>query len=461
MSRRAVRRWSWLSSLSLLFVASLCFVPTLTSAHIGSLSAPQQEISVPTWLFLMTGGGVIGGSFLLASFVTDRQFIHVIHNAHRLFDPTTRFVIPTLRVLGVLSLLTVLVFGFFGPIEPLVNLAVLLVWGAWWSGYSITTYLFGNSWPVLNPWRTIADWFSIGNYNYPERLGAWPSVVALLGLVWIEVVSPLAGNPRLLAIVVLGYTVVTITGAVAFGTETWFRRVDPAARVFRYYGRVSPITHTEDGFRFRLPGSALTETKLVDGLDEVAFIVALLWVTSYDGFVATPFWRSLATPLVEAGLPAAVLYPLALAVGFGGFLFAYRISTRYSKRYAETYLTIGEIARRFAPSLLPIAVGYHLAHYLGYFLRLLPMLLNTLTDPLSPGIPMRIVLPAWFGGLELAFVLLGHLLAIWIAHAIAYDLFPSRLQAVKSQYALTAVMILYTVTSLYIVSQPVIDPPYI
>lgn len=409
----------------------------------------------------MTGGTVIGGSFLLASFVTDRQFIRVIHNAHRLFNPTTRLVTLLMRVLGVLSLLTVLVFGFFGPIEPLVNLAILLVWGAWWSGYSITTYLLGNSWPVLNPWRTIADWLPTGNYDYPEHLGAWPSVVALLGLVWIEVVSPLASNPRLLTIVVLGYTIVTITGAVAFGSETWFRRVDPAARVFRYYGRVAPITRTEDGFRFRLPGTALTETKLVDGLDEVAFIVALLWVTSYDGFVATPFWRSLATPLVEAGLPAAILYPIALVVGFGGFLLAYRVSTRYSKQHAETYLTVTEIARRFAPSLLPIAIGYHLAHYLGYFLRLFPMLLSALSDPFSPGIPMKIVLPAWFGGLELAFVLIGHLLAIWVAHAIAYDLFPSRLQAVKSQYALTAVMIFYTVVSLYIVSQPVIDPPYI
>ena len=461
MSCRAVHRWPWLFSLSFLFIASLCFVPGLTSAHIGSLSAPQQEISVPTWLFLMTGGGVIGGSFLLASFVTDRQFIRGLHSAHRLFDPTTRFAIPSMRVLGVLSLLTVLAFGFFGPTEPLVNLAVLIVWGAWWSGYSITTYLLGNSWSVLNPWRTIAEWLPRGDYDYPERLGAWPSVVALLGLVWIEVVSPLASDPRLLAVVVLAYTIVTIAGAVAFGNETWFRLVDPAARVFRYYGRVAPFTRTEDGFRFRLPGSALTETKLVDGLDEVAFIVALLWVTSYDGFVATPLWRSLAIPLVEAGLPAVILYPLALAVGFGVFLFAYRIATRYSKRHAETYLTIGEITRRFAPSLLPIAVGYHLAHYLGYLLRLLPMLLSALTDPLSPGIPLRLVLPAWFGGLELAFVLLGHLLAIWIAHAIAYEVFPSRLQAIKSQYALTVVMVLYTVISLYIVSQPVINPPYI
>lgn len=461
MSRRAVRRWSWLLSLSL--ISFLCSVPALTSAHIGSLSAPQQGLSVPTWLFLMTGGGVIGGSFLLASFVTDRQFIHLIHNAHRLFDPTTRVATLAMRVFGVLSLLTVLVFGFFGPIEPLVNLAVLIVWGAWWSGYSITTYLLGNSWPVLNPWRTITEWFPTGriDYDYPERLGAWPSVVALLGLVWIEVVSPLASDPRLLATVVLAYTVVTITGAVVFGSEVWFERVDPAARVFRYYGRVAPITRTVDGFRVRLPGSALTETRLVDGLDEVAFIVALLWATSYDGFVATPLWRSLATPLVEAGLPAAVLYPLALAVGFVVFLVAYRIATRYSKQYAETYLTIGEIARRFAPALLPIAAGYHLAHYLGYFLRLLPMLFSALIDPLSPGIPREIVLPAWFGGLELAFVLIGHLLAIWIAHAVAYELFPSRLQAVKSQYTFTAVMILYTVISLYIVSQPPIDPPYI
>jgi hypothetical protein len=184
-------------------------------------------------------------------------------------------------------------------------------------------------------------------------------------------------------------------------------------------------------------------------------------VTTYDGLVATRAWRDLARPVVEAGLPPVLLYPLALVAGFGVFLGAYRLAVRYGARFAETYLPESRLAERFAPSLLAIAAGYHFAHYLGYFLSLTPMLLGALANPLSPPPPRYLVLPGWFGGIELSGVLVGHLLAVWVAHAVAYDLFPSRLQAVRSQYALTAVMIVYTMTSLFVVSQPTVPVPFL
>ncbi|MFC6726217.1 hypothetical protein ACFQE1_17980, partial [Halobium palmae] len=67
----------------------------------------------------------------------------------------------------------------------------------------------------------------------------------------------------------------------------------------------------------------------------------------------------------------------------------------------------------------------------------------------------------WFGGVELAAVLVGHLVAVWVAHATAFDVFPSRMQAVRSQYGVTLVMVLYTMTSLWIVSQPYAAPPFL
>jgi hypothetical protein len=63
--------------------------------------------------------------------------------------------------------------------------------------------------------------------------------------------------------------------------------------------------------------------------------------------------------------------------------------------------------------------------------------------------------------LAVAFVLLGHLLAVWVAHASAYDVFPGRLQAVRSQYPFVVVMVLYTMTSLWIVSAPSATPPFV
>ncbi|MFT4890697.1 MAG: hypothetical protein ACI9YT_001615, partial [Halobacteriales archaeon] len=64
-------------------------------------------------------------------------------------------------------------------------------------------------------------------------------------------------------------------------------------------------------------------------------------------------------------------------------------------------------------------------------------------------------------GLELTFVLVGHVLAICVAHAVAFDLFPDRLQAIRSQYPFIAVMIAYTTLSLWIVAEPTLSPPYL
>ncbi|WP_227354428.1 hypothetical protein [Haladaptatus salinisoli] len=432
-------------------------------AHGGSLRGTSESLSVPLWLFLLTGGGAVSASFLLASFVTDRALVRGVHEWRRLARASADGIVLAARAAGVIALVGIVVGGVLGPADARQNLAIIVVWVGWWAGYTTSVYLVGNTWTVLNPWRTIADFvrrfLPSRGLDYPERLGAWPSVVGLLALVWVEVVSPLADDAELLVGMILLYSVVTLAGALAFGPDRWFSTVDPVARVFRYYGRVAPIRRTDSGFEFRLPGARLTETKLVTGRDEVAFVVALLWVTTYDGFVATPLWADIARAASGVGLPLRLVYVGALLGGYALFLGVYRAAVRLARRTADTYLTPDEIARRFAPSLLPIAAGYHLAHYLGYFLELSPTLLGVLASPLDPPQAVVLILPSWFGGLNMAFVLLGHLLAVWVAHATAYDVFPGRLQAVRSQYPLVAVMILYTMTSMWIVSQPSLVPP--
>ncbi|WP_227015565.1 hypothetical protein [Haloarcula sp. JP-L23] len=448
-------------------VGSLCwlFAVGTASAHGGSLAAGGREsLTIPTWLFLSTGGAAVGASFLLASFVTDRSFVERVHAwGTPLVDGEAR--IPRLlgRAIGVAGLAAVVVVGFFGPTTPRTNLAILLVWVGWWAGLAMTTYLVGNSWRVLNPLSTVALALPSLDRTYPDRLGAWPSVVGLLALVWLEVVSPLADDARLLATAVVGYSVLTLAGSVVFGRETWFSEADPVDRVFRYYGRVAPVSRAEDGsLRLRLPGMALSTPRLVDGADEVAFVVALLWVTTYDGLVTTPAWRALTTPLVSAGLPPHLLYPLALLAGFGLFLGVYRLAVRVSTRTAETYLAPDELAERFAPPLLAIAAGYHFAHYLGYFLFLAPALGTATLAPFADPAAVPVYqLPDWFGGVALAAVILGHLVAIWVAHAAAFDLFPSRLQAIRSQYPFVAVMVFYTMTSLWVVSRPEVPLPHL
>ncbi|MGM0590762.1 MAG: hypothetical protein ACQETI_03870 [Halobacteriota archaeon] len=454
------------------YVGTLCASAALVAlvvlsgtvvAHSGSLrGATQETLAIPTWLFLLTGGGAVGASFLLSSFVTDRVFIGSIRRWGRTVPMPGRLFVGVGRVAGVVLLVGTLYVGFVGPPTGVRNLAILVVWVGWWGGYVASAYLVGNSWPAVNPFRTLASLLPTLDLTYPERLGVWPSVVGILVLVWIEVVTPLADDPTVLVTILAGYTVVTLCGAVAFGVDRWFDSVDPISRLFRVYGSVAPIQRTDDGLRVCLPGTALEETRL-SSADEVAFVVAVLFVTTYDGFVATGLWETVATAGVDAGFPATAVYLLAFLGGFAVFWGVYRWAARAARRYGESYLSVGYLARRFAPSLLAIAAGYHLAHNLGAFLTLSPTLLSVAANPLAPpqNPPQLVGLPGWFGGVELGAVLLGHLLAVWVAHATSYDLFPGRLQAIRSQYGVTLVMVMYTMVSLWIVSEPYVAPPFL
>jgi hypothetical protein len=462
------------TALVLVFTALITGFSGVVAAHGGAIAGGQREtLQIPFWLFVSTGGGVVGASFLLGSFVTDRKFIDRIHDLRQPVRRLDRLRPVDRRVTGLVGilLLTVTVAAaFLGPQEPM-NVAILFVWVAWWTGFTMLTYSIGNIWPTLNPWRTILTGTQ-GTLEYPDEFGAWPGVAGLLAFVWLEVVSPVSENPRLLGLFVLGYTAYTLLGGYLFGADAWFENADPIANVFRYFGAVAPVTTHSEGVELTWPGARLSEAGLVDGADDAGFIIALLWATTFDGLVSTPAWASVTRavvtgniPLLQSvtgGIPPLLFYLATLVVGYALFLSAYFLASRLMAAYAETYRSPTYLRDRFAGSLLPIAVGYHLAHYLGYFLSLIPTFLAVSMNPLGtvPS-PQVLVIPSWFGGLSIAFVILGHLVAIWVAHATAFDIFPDRLQAIRSQYPMVAVMVFYTMLSLWIVTRPSVPLPYL
>jgi hypothetical protein len=179
-------------------------------------------------------------------------------------------------------------------------------------------------------------------------------------------------------------------------------------------------------------------------------------VTTYDGVVATVAWQAAQARVAALGVPAWLFSLILAFVGFACFLAVYRLAARLARTTADTYVTARFVAGWFAPALLPIAAGYHLAHFLGYFVGLSPALVAVASSPLSPPAAVPVLaLPAWFGGVQLALVVGGHLVAVWVAHARSFDVFPGRLQPLRSQYPFVAVTVAYTVTSLWVVAQPV------
>jgi hypothetical protein len=466
------------------------------SAHSGSLGSATASTTVPVWLTVLTGGVVVGATFLFTTLLTDHDAMRGV-NWWRLALPTPssarRLFVWLARAVSVGLLGLVLVTGLAGTTTPTQNFALLFVWTGWWAGYTMTTYLVGNTWPAFNPWRAIAApvrWLlgrllggtpeppadragedrrtdggvatrrPLAVRTVPERWGVWPAVAGLLGVVYLEVVSPIGSNPRALAVVVAGYSAVTVAGSLVYGRE-WFARVDPVSRIFATYGRVAPVQRDGDGLTVRLPGTAATETVLPDRPGETEFVVALLWATTYDGLVATPLWARVVTPVVEVGVPVVLVYVFVLLAGFGVFLAVYRLASRRIREHADTYVAVDEIERWFAPALIPIAAGYHVAHFLGYFLTLSPALAAVAAAPFAPPNTVALVLPDWFGTVKLGFVLLGHVVAVWVAHSLAFELFPGVLAAIRSQVPSVVMMVFYTMVSLWVITQPYVPPPFV
>jgi hypothetical protein len=453
-ARRAIFRGGVCAFIGVVGVLCLTEVVAASNAAVGLQSGSRESVSVPQWLYLLTGGAVIGASGLLASIVTDRAFIRAIHAWHRAVP--TRAALRTWavrvgRFVGLVVLVLAVYLGFAGPQIPTVSLTVVVVFAGVRAGLTMVAFLLGNPWPLVNPWRAIVETVPLRLRSYPERFGVWPAVGGLLALVFIETATPVNTIPRVLALAIIGYTLYTVAGGVFFGAEDWFRYCDPLAVAFRFYGRVAPLRWVDGELECRLPGAVLTETDEFDTAD-VAFAIALIWELTFSGFVNTQVGSAVLGAL--AGLvPRLLVLFVFFIVGYAVFLGAFWLAARVTRNRIETYLSVRTIGVWMAPPLLAIAAGYHLAHYFWLFVSNTPVLLTLLSSPLSPPAnPLVFAVPVWSNGLNIAFILVGHLLAVWVAHSRAYELFPSRLQAIRSQFPFIAVMIGYTVISLWLIS---------
>lgn len=442
------------------------FVDIVSAANLSSgLQEGSGDIQVPSWLYLTTGGAAVGASGMLAMFVTDRRLIESIHQAsytvtiRETLHRWGRIIIGTLTVVG---LGLVIYTGLTGPRIANANLAILVVFAGCRAGLVMMTYLVGNIWPALNPWRTLSTFLPSRDADYPEQWGVWPAVGGLLVLLWVEIVAAPAQFSRTLVIIVLAYSMYTLLGAVIFSPTDWFHYADPVAVLFRYYGAVAPIQRASSGISIKLPGAKLRKSEVIDGVSGVAFVLLLVWELTYSAFLVTPPGITTVEFIVDLGIPPVGTYLALLLLGYGFFVGSYWLATTYAKRIAETYVTTEFLVIRFAPPLLGIAAGYHLAHYFSFFVSLSPSLVLTVMDPLSPPVPpLTLGLPNWVGLLNIGFILVGHLLAIWAAHATSFAVFPSRLQAIRSQYPLIIVMIVYTMISLWLISLPTTNPAFV
>lgn len=349
--------------------------------------------------------------------------------------------------------------AFGGPddaLNPTAGVVYVLFWVA---TLAVASLLLGPVWRLLNPVRTAHALLSallrrdarVGLLGaYPDRLGYWPAALSLLLFVWLELVGPDRDSTVTLRWWFGCYVLVHLLGAVLFGSR-WFARADGFEVMSSLFGRLSVLGRRDDGVLVvRSPLAGLDQLRVEPGL--VALVSVLLGSTAYDGVTQGLWWVQLQQgspwPKVVTGSLGLVAMVALVAATFGGAAWA-----------AGRLSGVGTrgLATRFAPSVVPIALGYVLAHYWSLLVLVGQQTVVQLSDPLGTGADWlgtadRGTSYAWVGPgttstLQVIFVVTGHVVGIVLAHDRAVRLLP-RQRAVIGQLPLLAVMVGYTLAGL-------------
>ncbi len=395
------------------------------------------------------------------------------------------WLVRLLQALAVALLALVLVTGLFGNPHPARNLAPTVVWILWWCGLGLVVAFLVDPWPMLNPWRTLFCAVACrrpSRASYPERFGVWPAVALLLLFAWIEVVSPLSSSPGAIAWLAIGYSVVTWIGMALVGPEAWLTRVDPFATLFATLGRLSPLALSEGPVRrvsLRWPGAALLDTgSVAPGM--AAFVVAMLSTVLFDGFLGTALWRSWdrsVTSLLPRGVDREgyIAATSGLVLIWLAFLLAYAATCWATRWMGGRRHGTRRYMQAFSLTLVPIAVGYNLAHNFSYVVVQGQGALALASDPFGwgwnlfgtagfkPDIGQIQPVTTWT--VAVGAIVLAHVVAVVLAHLVALRLFQSRGLALRALVPMTVLMVLYTMASLTILAEPITrfsapDPGY-
>ncbi len=398
----------------------------------------------------------------------------------RMFGATCRAATLVLFVVTVAAAL-------WGTGDPMMNLAPTLVWIIWWVGLSLVVALVGNVWPLLDPWRSLFALMqhatrsarrpgdlSFG-WRWPAGIGIWPAVALLLLWSWLEVVYPIAAAPYRLGCAALAWSAITLLGMLCFGRESWQRHGDVFAIYFDTLGRMAPLGAASrgGGIVLRAPGAALITTHADTPsapAGSAGFVIAMLSTVLFDGLHGGQAWL-----LLESLLRQTVPHMLDINGYFAGtvgligvwviFLAAYQITcgaTAILTRAASA----AQIARRFAPTLVPIAVAYNIAHNFSSLLIQGQNAIPLLSDPfglrwnlfgtaaMHANIGLVDARLTWH--VAIGAIVIGHAIAVWLAHRVALRDAASPRQAALASLPLTLLMIIYTAISLSVIAEPMV-----
>jgi hypothetical protein len=422
------------------------------------LPIPFEYAIVGAAWALVISFGLLAFAWRTSRFRGDESGRPLPHAVAAVVDsPWTRGV---LRLLALALTALFLVALLLGP-DRLTNPVFGMFYVLLWVGIVPASLLLGPIWRVVSPLRLLHLGLArllrtdpdVGLTQLPRWVGLWPGALGLLTFVWLELVYP---NSTFLSAVrawLALYTVILLVGSVLFG-RAWFAGADPFEVFSSLVARLSPFGRRTDGVLVvRNPLENLDGLAPLPGT--VAVVSVLFGSTGFDSFSESPFWLTYAQSIeVDPVLiDSAVLMGFVLVVGVSFTLATMAVGG------------LGHIERRtlprtFAHSVVPIIVGYFVAHYLTLFYETGQQTLAQMSDPLGTGadilgtadlgVDFFLTLhPTGLAYTKVAAVVIGHLLGAVAAHDRAVRVLP-RGRELVGQLPLLLVMVFYTSAGLYL-----------
>jgi hypothetical protein len=368
--------------------------------------AIRYDLPLPLGFFLAGAGATIALSFLLlAVFAKESPARPVFPPAHPVSPAirrmlSNRWVAGTLQSISVALFFLVVATALFGDTNPFKNISTTMVWLIWWVGMMFINTFIGDLWALINPWNVL---FAAAekalhalksgvrlslDRPYPAHFGVWPAVILFLAFAWVEIISGEGEDVRKLGALIIGYSLITWSGMVVFGRSTWLTHGEAFTVVFSTFARLAPVAFTDRALVLRPPGAGLLVRKPVSW-STAAMVLALLASVTFDGFIATPAWTALYENFTALAQHAPGLgsvfnfYTLATAVFllFPVIFGVVFLTCCHLTASIAGGITTGEAARYFVLTLLPIAIAYHVAHYLVFFLLTGQYVIPAMSDP--------------------------------------------------------------------------------
>ena len=338
-----------------------------------------------------------------------------------------------------------------------------------WVGLVPLSLVFGHVWRATNPLRTVHDGLCrlagidsrSGLLWLPERLGVWPAAVGLFGFAWLELVQPNQTTLAVLRLWVLGWLLVMIIGAVVFG-QRWIGAADPFETYAGTVAELSPWWREPAVLRLVNPLAHLARWSPPPGT--VGVVSVLLGSTAFDSFTNTTWWIG----TVQSSSISPVWWEtVGLLTMIGIVLLSFSAAAAWMSRYPaarRARVSPGEATRLMSASVVPIVVGYAVAHYATLLVIEGQRTAINLSDPLGRGwnvfgtaglevSPAIASYPTAVALLQLGAIVTGHLLGIVSAHERAVSLLRPE-AALQGQWPMLVVMVGYTCAGLLLLFSP-------